>query len=563
MHRTSKAIMARGLGTRAALAAAGLALLAAPAAAQTLRDTRPVRGAWLRPPSTLSALETSIQGLANAGITDLFLETLYWGQATNRSNVFPRRAFSGTNDYLADAIRIAAKYGMRVQAWTETGYLAFSSSNQVVAANPSWQVRHVDPANTTQGDIAGQIFVNLGNPGVRTMIQNYFRELAAYTGLWGIQSDYHLMPLATSGTAPFSYDDWARTTFAAAYPQFGDPRISAASSSGAGWNTWISWNRNNYSQALNLFQQAVNEVNTGIDFSVTAFADWNSATHLSKMIDLPTWGTNNYAEFFYPMSYFTTTSAISTDVQRAKTALPGKRIVVGLAITTNISRPTLTAQLNTIKAQAIEDFSLWDAPTLASSTTVQNELKTWITGTATKQRGDFNSDGYIDGRDRNLFLSVYVPNVGVPVNTGNRVYDLNSDNVINATDLALFNNQFRKWRFGDDNVCDQRDLNAFLNCWTGSLTVTPPAVLNLYDLDADGDVDYADQLILHSLLTVTLPADTDVNRDGRLSDLDLYLQNTNPIDVNRDGVINGADTAAIETALRTNEINDMRNGRNP
>ncbi|MDX2017508.1 MAG: family 10 glycosylhydrolase [Planctomycetota bacterium] len=557
------ALTGRNMMVRAVLAAAGLAVLAAPAAAQTLRDTRPVRGAWLRPPSTLSALETTIQGLANAGITDLFLETLYWGQATNRSNVFPRRTFSGTQDYLADSIRIAAKYGMRVQAWTETGYLAFGSSNQVVAANPSWQVRHVDPANTTQGDIAGQIFVNLGNPGVRTMIQNYFRELANVTGLWGIQSDYHLMPLAPSGTAPFSYDDWARTTFAAQFPQFGDPRISAANSSGPGWTTWFNWNMNNYSQALNLFQQAVNEVNSGIDFSVTAFADWNGATHRSKMIDLPTWGANNYAEFFYPMSYFTSTTSIRTDVQRAKTALPGKRIVVGLAITTNITRPTLTAQLNAIRAESIEDFAIWEAPTLANSAAVQTEMRSWITGTAIKQRGDFNADGYIDGRDRNLFLSVFVPNTAIPVNPGNSVYNLNGDGVINNTDKALFDTQFRKWRFGDDNVCDQRDLNAFLNCWTGPLSVTPPAVLNLYDMDADGDVDYADQLILHSLLTVTLPADTDVNRDGRFSDLDLYLQNTNPIDVNRNGVIDGNDTMALEAALRVNEINDMRNGRNP
>jgi hypothetical protein len=82
-------------------------------------------------------------------------------------------------------------------------------------------------------------------------------------------------------------------------------------------------------------------------------------------------------------------------------------------------------------------------------------------------------------------------------------------------------------------------------------------------MDADGDVDYSDQLILHSLLTVTLPADTDVNRNGVTNEDDLYVQNTNPIDVNRNGVIDGNDTSALEAVLRVNELNDMRNGRTP
>ena len=71
------------LNRRSLAVVAGLAALiggASLAEAQTYRSTRPIRGAWLRPPSALTgtgSLDETLQSLAAAGVTDLFLEPFY------------------------------------------------------------------------------------------------------------------------------------------------------------------------------------------------------------------------------------------------------------------------------------------------------------------------------------------------------------------------------------------------------------------------------------------------------------------------------------------------------
>ena len=84
---------------------------------------------------------------------------------------------------------------------------------------------------------------------------------------------------------------------------------------------------------------------------------------------------------------------------------------------------------------------------------------------------------------------------------------------------------------------------------------------HLYDFDGNGIVNYNDQLYLHQMLTVNIGNDNDVNKDGKVDLDDLYKQNQGRIDVYRDGVIDGADTAALEAFLRIGELDDMSAGR--
>ena len=135
--------------------------------------------------------------------------------------------------------------------------------------------------------------------------------------------------------------------------------------------------------------------------------------------------------------------------------------------------------------------------------------------------------------------------------------DLNRDGVVDARDLALLNRAFARYHFGEDGVVDTRDIQALV----GSLTPGPapnPANLNLCDLNGDGAVNYADQVILHGYLTVPVPFDYDVNRDGVIDLEDLLAQTRSPIDVNRDGVIDAADTTALGARLRGSEHDSMR-----
>ena len=75
-----------------------------------------------------------------------------------------------------------------------------------------------------------------------------------------------------------------------------------------------------------------------------------------------------------------------------------------------------------------------------------------------------------------------------------------------------------------------------------------------YDLDGDGDVDYQDQLILHTLLTEPVPFDLDISVDGRVDADDLHEWYRTPRDVNRDGVIDQADRDLLERVIRDGEL---------
>jgi hypothetical protein len=575
--------------------------------ANTDRITRPIRGAWVRPhgsgtayPNTFQATtyENTVRTIAEAGIQDLFLETLFWGRDTgqNGNPNFPARFSS---DALAEAIRIAARYSVRVHAWCETGYLDFGTSpSPLLAANPSWVVRNLAVArgsgacpapNTLTGDLANQRFVNLGNPGVRAALNGYFAQLRAnYPGLEGVQADYHFFPIGNppanaNDIAMWSYDDWAIANFRDASGNLVNPLLSATNcTGGVTYNSstwvvtggahpnWINWNRRNVTDALVLIRAAADGVESGGSgvFSAVSFGNWSSPIHLSKMIDLPGWGTNYGADAFFIMAYGTSTTSINTELQNAQTALPGRRVVAGLANLVGAggtySRPSIAAQLATMQGRGIQDFSIFEANTLVSNaatgigsaTQQRTDLRTWIDVNATPQIGDIDRDGYVDARDVALFDATF-SGASLPASTLPRA-DLNADGSITGADRRFLIAQFNRSKFGEDGIVDLRDLAALRACFGQTPGST---MLHLWDLNADNVVDWRDELIGIDALTIARSPDTDVNDDGVTNLEDIYRWLASPSDAGDDGATTPADLALVIRDARGGEAADKTDDR--
>lgn len=522
-----------------------------PGDAQTRRK---IRGVWLRPPSNLGALEANFQTLASAGIRDVYLETFYWGLATNQSSVFQDRF---TFDYLAEAIRIGARRGIRVHAWLEAAYWSFQGSGDyILNQHPEWKV--VDHnENTNIGDIAGQVFVNIGLPGVQAKLAEYCRELAAYPGLWGIQTDYHRFPLDNNTTdsqpAPYSYDFQSRLDF---FLQYGvDPLVGVRGPSAPLWNQWTAFRRARIALAAKAMNDAINEVNPGIEFSGAIFAAaMTNSSQFVKMQDWPSMAQNGWLEQVVPMAYGSTTNAIRNDLQIALSQSGDARVVAGLAILTNQTRPSISQQLATARGVGIEDFILFDGAALINSPTMQNDLRNYLLNQATFQTADFNRDMDVDARDWQFFEYAMSFSPGPPP-AGFEPADLNGNGLMDEDDRVHFRDQFRRFRFGPSGVVGERELTAFLRAFTGpGPGGFQNGVLNLYDLDGDGDVDNADQLILHSLLTEPVPFDLDLNGDTVVDVDDLHAWYADRRDVNRDGVIDLADRDLLEQVIRDGEL---------
>mgnify|MGYP001799650444 CR=1 FL=1 len=507
-----------GAASAAILAVAGLA---SPAAAQCApEDERQIRGVWLRPPNSLITLESHIQDYADAGIEDLFLETFYWGLATNDSDVFQDR-FSF--DYLAEAIKLGAEYGVRVHAWLEAGYWSFGTTGSYLFVdNPDWKVRDY-LGNTDLGDISGQTFVNLGNPGVQAMLGDFCTELASgYPGLWGVHTDYHRFPLDNNGSdgqpAPYSYDAWTFSAFNAIYGP--GARAQALNPAGALWDEFVEFRRAGIAQAAQVMNDAVIAGDPGVQFSGAIFASaMTSSSQIVKMQDWPRMAQNGWLPIVVPMAYGFSTASIRGDLQLANAQAGDADVVAGLAILTNASRPSISSQLSTAYGEGIESFVFFDGLVINNDPGRVTELRNYVLGNGPFQSGDFDQNARLERADIDAFDAVFS---GVPVRAAgpSRRFDLDDSGFIDEIDREELIAQFRAYRFGADGVVNAKDYEAMVATFT---TAGQPRPLHLYDLNGDAAVDCADVDELIALATEPLPAaiTPDLDQSGMLDFFDV------------------------------------------
>ncbi len=489
------------------------------ALAQTYLTERPIRGAWMRPPGSLDDLELRLRLMHEAGLRDLFLETFYHGLSTGRQGVFNAR-FSF--DYLAEAIRLGARYNIRVHAWVESGYWQYQQTGAYnFVGFEGWKVVNT-ATGVSGGDQDGQIFANLAHPGVQAKLRSYCAELADYPGLWGIQTDYHRYPLdnntGDSYPAPWSYDVWSRTTFRDLFGVNID--TAARTPAGSHWTQFLQWRRDGISEAANQMHQGINGVNPGVTFSAAVFATaMTSSAQLTKCQDWPRWARDGYIDVVVPMAYGGSTSSINSDVQATINQASGRRVVPGLVANSSVS---ITSQLNIVDNYGIFEFIWWEAQAIIDSAR-RAELAAWIAANSPKQRADFNDDGYVDQRDRDLFDSFF-DGTTLPASSQRRRYNFDGDLDIDNADYNAFLGFYRRFHFGDDGVIDSRDIAAFNQQFTGPGPGIPGPYLNLYDLDGDGDVDQDDRAIMYELGGI-VPCPADFNGDGFVDffDLDDYV----------------------------------------
>lgn len=452
------------------------------------RGDRQIRGAWLRPPSTIAALETQLQSMSRAGLTDLYLETFYHGISTGRTGVFNAR-FSF--DYLAQAIPLAARYNIRVHAWVEAAYWQYGTTGAYnFASNPEWKVINLT-TGTEGGDIAGQVFANLCHPGVQQKLRNFTAELAGYPGLWGVQTDYHRFPIDNNTsdvyTAPWSYEAWSNTQFQAIYGASANIFTQADRSTKPFWNQFLTWRRAGISEAARQMYLGIQSASNDVVFSGAVFASaTTSSSQLSKCQNWPAWCSGGYLDQAVPMAYGSL-SSIPTDLNLAKSLSAGKKVVAGLAITSG--HPAATDQLNAAKGTSTEDFIFFDATQINSG--LETTIRSWLNTNSTPQRADLNSNRAMDAYDYLTFREAYS---GTPVSASPSTRaNLDGDSDIDSNDHRLIRQAVSEYRIGAFGKLSDGDRAQFNLAMAAAPAGGSTGARNLFDFEMDNDVDEADR----------------------------------------------------------------------
>lgn len=529
----------------AACLLAGLGMPDCPAAAQTFVRERPIQGAWVRPPSSLSRLDVILDQMADAGFTDLYLETFYHGLASNRSTVFrPRFTF----DYLDEAILRAARRGIRVHAWLESAYWDFGGlGSYLLDEHPEWKV--VDHLGRTDiGDQPGQRFVNIGIPGVQGMLGAYCAELATdLGGLWGIQTDYHRLPLDNDGSdgqpAPFSYDAWTVAEFerrtGLAAPTVYNP------TAGSAWTLFRDFQRERIAEAARAMHDAIVAVDPGVQFSAAIFAAAPTDTgQVSKMQDWPRMTAGGYLPVVVPMAYGSSTSSIRNDLRITVRDAAGAKVVAGLAVINPASRPSIGTQLGGVYGEGLDSFIVFEANALVDEPGVRDAAAAAIASSAPYLSADLDRDRDVDAHDLAAYEAAFAgAYAGQRIRAfGNlRPLDTTLDTWLDLDDLEEMRAQFRAFRFGTDGVVTGKELEVVRRSFTPAGQTFPR---HLYDLDGDGLVGCEDLRAARRLADPSVPLgeNPDANRDGSLDVLDilaffeLFGSGAEPGDVDGSGV---------------------------
>ncbi|HMB51409.1 MAG TPA: family 10 glycosylhydrolase [Natronoarchaeum rubrum] len=178
-----------------------------------------IRYTYIRPPTDIEEMKATVDELAEAGITDLFVETFFHGQTIYPSDVATEKDYA--DDYYDELLDYAHRRGMRIHAWIETlywynlRYIGDPPAGHLLDGDDPVEVGGEE--YTVDGDLVtvdadgeiqaegGKAFVSPFSEEVVGTLEDLLAELDARYDVDGISLDYIRFPGGTAPWAPRAY----------------------------------------------------------------------------------------------------------------------------------------------------------------------------------------------------------------------------------------------------------------------------------------------------------------------------------------------------------------------
>lgn len=305
------------------------------------------RAVWHRPIElTYNEIATNIELYKEIGINLIFVETLYNGYSTFRSDYaeFPYHKNlaekyvkdDGTvyNDYLSAFVACCVENGIEVHAWVENFYVGTDKDVKVLTMHPDW-VMYNDDGTTVQRNEGGPYyFIDPANKEVQDTLIGYYNELLEkYPEIAGLNLDYIRYPVsneeedtgftieamkgfyATLGKE-FSENQLAdRKKMYNKFVQLFDPDYLRGGEAEAAENyeKWVKYRASVITEYVRRIKDEV-KIPNDIMLSTSVFASLTESSGAKKQ-DWKTWFNNGWIDIATPMAYYNNASDVNARVK--------------------------------------------------------------------------------------------------------------------------------------------------------------------------------------------------------------------------------------------------------
>ena len=300
------------------------------------------RSVWHRPiEMTYSAIEENIKMYSDIGINLIFVETLYNGYSTFKSDIaeFPynnKLADKYTTsegveytDYLTAFTQCAKEYGIEVHAWVENFYISTLNTAKVLQDHPDWIMYNDDNTYYQRNEGGLYIFIDPANKEVQDTLINYYNDLfEKVPDVKGLNLDYIRYPVSDSAedtgyTIPAMkgfYESLGKTFSSAQlndrekmankFKQLFDPNylLGGQAEADENYQLWVEYRTNIITEYVRRIKDEVKLPNN-IVLSTAVFASLSESTN-SKKQDWQTWFSNGWIDIATPMAYYTDASDV-------------------------------------------------------------------------------------------------------------------------------------------------------------------------------------------------------------------------------------------------------------
>ncbi len=314
----------------------------------TSAESEPVsaRGVWHRPTEmSYAQIEETVQLYAKIGINTVFVETLYGGYSTFRTDspdfpYNPKLAASYAKDsqtvypdYLSAFVACCIEYGIEAHAWVENFYVGLLENVPVVQNHPDWVMYNDDGTIYQRNEGGLYIFIDPANKEVQdALIALYNDMFKKVPGVAGLNLDYIRYPVTDraedSGYTIAAMEGFAankgmsftdaqkadREKMARKFAQLFNKQYLEGGEAEAqqNYNEWCSYRTEIITGYVRRIKDEVKKPNR-ILLSTSVFASVSESLN-SKKQDWKTWFANGWIDIATPMAYYTDASDVMTNV---------------------------------------------------------------------------------------------------------------------------------------------------------------------------------------------------------------------------------------------------------